>query len=173
MRFTESEKVVAEKTDKEVMVACVQQKANERNKLAVELRDKGEIQKAKEVLTSNAEYLRVQVTNYKLQGLEDTIQFNDDNAVNVENDVAWSDERKRMRQQQVAIGANQRYGNTALNTYSRAGAGNWLAQTVDASGNVVKTLTPEQLKALKAKEAQQKLEEQKKQEALKQKQEAK
>ena len=142
------------------MVACVQQKANERNKLAVELRDKGQIEKAQQVLTSNANFLRYNAANYKLQGLEDTIQFNDDNAKNVYDDTAWSSERKRMRQQQIAIGANQGYGNAANNTYSRAGASNWVPPT------------PEQLKALKEKEEQKKLEEQKKkEEALKQQQE--
>lgn len=57
VNFSESVSVVEEKANKDVLIATVIQIANEQNELATSLRDKGEVQAAKDVLLRNSAYL--------------------------------------------------------------------------------------------------------------------
>ena len=98
VRFTESDRKVTEKIDKETMSDAVLQIATEANQKAVELRDKGQIKEAKKLLRVNAVYLEVQGETLKSKTLKDYSGYNDRAAENLEKD--WDAERKRMREEQ-------------------------------------------------------------------------
>ncbi|MCK5850510.1 MAG: VWA domain-containing protein [Kiritimatiellae bacterium] len=105
VRFTESDRKVAEKTDKETMSDAVLQVATEVNKKAVELRDKGQIDEAQKILRGNAVYLEAQGQTLKSKKLTKYSLFNDRAAENLEKD--WDGERKRMREEQ-SVNSKQR-----------------------------------------------------------------
>lgn len=80
-RFAASEEVVKKETNEAVMVAAVAQVANEQNRLAVRLRDSGEVAKAQALLKRNAGYLRENAARYRD---EDLMRQSEDNAIDAE-----------------------------------------------------------------------------------------
>ena len=99
--FTDSKAEVEKLANVKVKIACVLQIANKRNELATALRDKGDIEGAREVLIGNYGYLRF---NAKLYGDEKLLGRADDNRWQSENldGKNWAHNRKRMREQQNA-----------------------------------------------------------------------
>ena len=109
VNFDPSEKVVERKTNVEVMTECVLQIANDQNILATALRDKGDVEGAKRVLTKNAEYLYFNGRAYGSVELRRRGETNDVQASSLEG-PGWAGARKMMRQLQHADAAQQSYG---------------------------------------------------------------
>lgn len=98
VRFTESDREVVEKLNKETMSHAVLQVATEANQKAVHLRDKGDIAAARQVLITNAVYLKLQATVLESEDLDKYSGYNKRAAENLEKD--WQGERKKMREEQ-------------------------------------------------------------------------
>ena len=109
VNFDPSEEVVKRKTNAEVMTECVLQIANEQNILATALRDKGDVEGAKRVLTRNAKYLYFSGQAFGSVELRRRGETNDMQAEALEG-AAWAKTRKGMRQYQNADAAQQSYG---------------------------------------------------------------
>lgn len=116
VKFTDSKEQSEKDINKEVFSACVIQIANERNKLATQLRDAGDVAKARELLKGNATYLRDNGLMYNLPELEARSQFNSVQADKLEGD--WGANRKAMREQQNLDATQQSYrGNGAKSEF--------------------------------------------------------
>ncbi|MBL4889021.1 MAG: VWA domain-containing protein, partial [Candidatus Lindowbacteria bacterium] len=107
--FTGSKDLVEKRTNVVVMAAVVEQIATERSKLAVELRDKGEIEEAKKVLNANASYLSLSAKKYKSPKLSTLGASNSADAERVDDDAKWRSGRKAMRKQQHESASQQSY----------------------------------------------------------------
>jgi Ca-activated chloride channel family protein len=93
--FTTSDNRVVEKTDTAVMVAALEQLAQEQNERAVTLRDMGEVEKARQILLENAERLSEQAEKYQSESLKKLSDINRNDAQNLEDN--WMRQRKMMR----------------------------------------------------------------------------
>jgi Ca-activated chloride channel family protein len=106
--FTESPQQVEKNTNTVVMTAAAEQLAVEKNKLAVELRDKGKIKEAQRVLLDNAHFLAEEAAKYDSKSLEKLKDINLDDAENLEEEN-WVKQRKSMRRQQYKWQNQQTY----------------------------------------------------------------
>jgi len=77
----------------------VEQIAIERNKMALQLRDQGETQKAEEMLKSNASYLKEYGAKYNAPKLDEYAEDNRKDADNLDENN-WTRQRKSMRASQ-------------------------------------------------------------------------
>ena len=109
VNFDPSEEMVKTKTNAEVMTECVLQIANDQNILATALRDKGDIDGARRVLTRNAEYLYFNGQAFGSVELRRRGETNYGQASALEG-ADWAGSRKMMRQLQHADAAQQSYG---------------------------------------------------------------
>ncbi len=106
--YTESSARAEKSIDRKVMTSVVRQIAIEANEKAVSLRDKGQVKEAKQLLESNASYLREQADKLSSKDLE---KLRDDNL----NDAAavsssqWNKQRKAMRARQYKGKTQQSY----------------------------------------------------------------
>jgi len=94
--FTTSAQLVIEKTNAAVMVTVLEQLALEKNELAIKLRDRGELKKARQVLLDNAARLKKQAKKYKSEALEKLSDLNRNDAQNLRRED-WRRQRKIMR----------------------------------------------------------------------------
>jgi Ca-activated chloride channel family protein len=94
--FTDSERVVEEKTDKVAMADIVEQIATDRNRLARTLRDQGKIGEAREILIGNVNYLNEAGEKYNSQRLLEYGAANDGDAKNLDEEN-WARQRKEMQ----------------------------------------------------------------------------
>ncbi|MCA9218467.1 MAG: VWA domain-containing protein [Planctomycetales bacterium] len=96
--FSNDEELVDASLNKKVMTICVLQVANENNRRATWLRDKGRVQEAKQVLFSNSAYIG---ENNRFLG-SDLLELRcQDNYIQAEQiDVDWTKVKKIMRQKQ-------------------------------------------------------------------------
>jgi Ca-activated chloride channel family protein len=108
VRFTDSPAEVERSVNREVMIAVVTQTAVERNKLAVELRDKGRIEEAHAALTDNAGYLKHNASRLDSVALGVYAERNVVDAKNLD-DANWGRQRKDMRYMQRSSEAQQSY----------------------------------------------------------------
>lgn len=108
VKFTTSKELAARDVNKEVMESCVIQIANERNREATRLRDEGEIDKARELLQSNASYLNQHAQSFQLPGLQSRAVANSAQAASLA-DPNWSENRKRMVESQYGDSVQQSY----------------------------------------------------------------
>ena len=69
-RFSKEKTELLASVDRDVMVACVSQIANDNAKLAVSLRDEGKIEEARELFISNGQYLTTNAAAYAAPELE-------------------------------------------------------------------------------------------------------
>jgi hypothetical protein len=97
VRFPDSDKLVEEVLNEQVMVDVVELIGVEQRQLAVKLRDEGKVQEAKQVLGRNNLYLQQNAELYKSEKLQKFYFDNDENYENVEKD------KKRKRQRKVNI----------------------------------------------------------------------
>ncbi|HUU04203.1 MAG TPA: VWA domain-containing protein [Myxococcota bacterium] len=104
--FTGSAKLVSDNANSKVMVAAVEQVANETNKRALVLRDKGEIGEARNVLLGNERYLNDNAVKYKSPRLKNFGKRNRGDADNLSPE-RWDRQRKRMRKMQYEFDAQQ------------------------------------------------------------------
>jgi len=98
--FTDSERLVEEKTDKVAMADIVEQIATDRNFTAMKLRDQGKIEEAKALLFGNAAYLNDMGNKYNSQRLLDYGVDNDGDGNNLD-DANWARQRKDMQSRQI------------------------------------------------------------------------
>ena len=114
-KFTDSKHVAEAAVNKAVLASCVLQIANERNRLATEKRDNGDVDGAARILQDNAAYLE---QNYRQLGSEELKRRSELNAAQAGglSDKDWNRNRKSMRETQAADAAQQ--------TYSGAGTKN-------------------------------------------------
>jgi Ca-activated chloride channel family protein len=108
LTFTADRAAADRATDRGVMVSAVELIANERNALAVSLRDRGEVQRAREVLRDNAAYLRSNSVQLDAPALEMLRQENESDADNLEGEN-WNRQRKSMRKKQLKMDMQQMY----------------------------------------------------------------
>jgi len=96
VRFSDSEQQVVEQRDKIVLEAAVMQVATERNMKATELRDKGQVEEAKQLLILNAGYLQQQAGELESEQLDAYAGDNEEDARNLAPS-SWNARRKSMR----------------------------------------------------------------------------
>jgi len=106
--FSRSKEVVKAKTVGKVMAECVLQVANYQNKLATTLRDKGDIEGAKRLLTTNYEYLKENAEKYRSEKLRGRADDNLSQAGKLDG-KEWGAARKQMRRYQHADSHQQSY----------------------------------------------------------------
>ncbi|HEX4999489.1 MAG TPA: VWA domain-containing protein [Terriglobia bacterium] len=110
-RFTNTASLVDTNTNAAVMASAVEQIALERNKLAVSLRDQGQIEEARRVLLDNAEYLSANAAKLKSKELADYTLRQQQDAANLDG-PAWEQQRKAIvEQQNIRAGQNSNAGN--------------------------------------------------------------
>lgn len=99
VNFDSSDEVVERKTNAAVMAECVLQIANARNRLATALRDKGDVEGARQVLKDNADYLAKNADKYKSEKLQQRAVDNFGQSRQLD-EKSWAANRKRMRENQ-------------------------------------------------------------------------
>lgn len=107
-RFSDDLTEIEASAHPDVMVSVVAQVANERNELAVRLRDEGKRQEAERLLRDNTAYLSTNAGRWKSPVLRDLEGRNNDDLDNLSDD-RWQRQRKVMRQRQSKLkkrGAN-------------------------------------------------------------------
>lgn len=105
VKFSDSKSLIKERTNANVMVDVVELVAIERNELAVQLRDKGQIEEARRELKSNEKYLSKNYMLFKSMSKKAPklkvfaeIQMMD--AEGIADESNWSKQRKGMKEQQ-------------------------------------------------------------------------
>jgi len=96
VRFSDSEEKVAASVAKDAMVAVVTQIATVKNELAVQLRDKGNVKEARQVLMSNALFLEQNAKQLDAPQLQEYSGANYADADNLD-EQSWNRQRKSMR----------------------------------------------------------------------------
>jgi Ca-activated chloride channel family protein len=109
VRFTESKEIVQSNTNQEVMVSCVLQKATDTNRLATNLRDKGKLAEAKQVLLDNGRYLERNATRWNSTQLGDYASEQKLDILNLDDDAKYYLRRKQMRSSQFKNELQQSY----------------------------------------------------------------
>jgi Ca-activated chloride channel homolog len=99
VRFTEDAEKVAQSTKSDVMVSVVLHVATEKNKMALELRDRGRVAEAEKVLAGNVDYLAEHTERYKSETLKEYYDNNRDDMQNLD-EKNWTRQRKRMLRDQ-------------------------------------------------------------------------
>ncbi len=108
VRFTALLADVERSINRDVMIAVVTQTAVERNKLAVELRDKGRIEEARAALFDNGAYLHDNGIRFNSAELK---SYSGRNVIDARNldDANWARQRKDMRYNQRSTEQQQSY----------------------------------------------------------------
>ncbi|BBM84663.1 vWA domain-containing protein [Candidatus Uabimicrobium amorphum] len=106
-RFSESEEEIKKATHKEAMSNALLQIAVKQNRTAIELRDKGEVSQAREILRNNAEKLREYAEEYDSSLLDDYADSSGDFADSVGDDASWEEDRKELLDQSESLEDNQ------------------------------------------------------------------
>ncbi len=109
VRFSESEKLVEESVDREVMIEAVSQVAILNTEKAIRLRDEGKVKEAKKVLGGNVLYLLKNSMKYKSKKLEKAKKSNELNENNISNDSDWNRNRKGMKKRSHSTQNQQEY----------------------------------------------------------------
>ena len=100
VKYTHSKEEVERNTNKEVMVAAVQQIAAERNELAMRLRDVGKVDEARQSFLSNELYLNENFSRYNDEQLRKDAETNGFAAQNLDPEK-WKYNRKLQQEYQV------------------------------------------------------------------------
>ena len=106
--FTNSLQQVKKNTNKDVMIAVLEQQAIATTELAVELRDKGKIAEAQQILINNARILKEEAAKYQSQKLQNLGISNKINAENLD-EQNWNRQRKFMIREQYRYKTQQKY----------------------------------------------------------------
>ena len=106
--FTQVAEKVKENQDKKVMVSAVRMVANEMNKKALELRDKGKVKQAQELLENNFRDLNNYANEFDDDTLRKDAKFNRQQAGQVSG-KNWNKARKSMRKMQYMNDMQQSY----------------------------------------------------------------
>jgi Ca-activated chloride channel family protein len=106
--FTASAAEAEKSVDRDVMVAAVELVANETNKRALELRDKGKVEEARNLLLGNEQYLEDNAARYESVKLRSWGKMNREASENLDGE-AWNRSRKSMRKHQHEMDMQQSY----------------------------------------------------------------
>ena len=106
IRFSTSKKLVDSSQDQKVAIASVELIANETNRQAVLLRDKGQIKEAQKVLNNNAAFLKKKAKKLKSKKLDKLSAENLDDEKNLKGSK-WKAQRKTMRKRQHSLDVQQ------------------------------------------------------------------
>jgi Ca-activated chloride channel family protein len=107
VRFTDLPSLVESNANPDVMVAAAHQISVERNRIAVQLRDEGKVEEARQTLESNAAYLFDNATKYNSPVLQDYGTSNFE-ATERLDEASWKKQRKVMKEEQHAIKTQQK-----------------------------------------------------------------
>lgn len=107
VRFTESAEEVASDTNHRVMEECVLQIARLQNEAATALRDKGDVEGARQLLIRNSLYLEENADRFAAPALRERAEDNRRQAEWVERDADWKRGRKVMRALQYSDATQQ------------------------------------------------------------------
>lgn len=108
VRYSSSAAEVARATRSPVMIDAIGAIANEKNRIAVTLRDEGKLQQAKQVLLDNATFLNENAARYNAPSLSTQGVKNKEDAENLD-DAQWNYRRKVMRKTQHELETQQSY----------------------------------------------------------------
>ncbi len=108
LRGTSSSLEVTARANKEVLVALAEYLSNEQYEMALLLRDKGETDKARQVLQDNASYLRGQAGELEADQLLRLERYNNE-AMDQMDEAYWEEGRKLMRQRGYMLEQNNAY----------------------------------------------------------------
>lgn len=107
--FTTAAKDVDAKEDKAVAVAVTESIAVENNRVAIELRDQGKIEEAKQRLQQNSAYVDQQATRLASPKLKSIGKATRVSSENIDNETRWNATRKQMRKDEHEINTQQSY----------------------------------------------------------------
>jgi Ca-activated chloride channel family protein len=108
LRFSSSELAVQASENDEVLVSTIALEANEKNRLALSLRDRGETQRAEQVLDENVLFLEKKSKKLKSKKLEKLAKDNRQDRQQLSApEPAWRAQRKAMRKRQSALDMQQ------------------------------------------------------------------
>ncbi|MEZ4450562.1 MAG: VWA domain-containing protein [Nannocystaceae bacterium] len=108
VRFTDSVSEADAARNTDVLIAEVEAFANDRNRLALELRDRGNLDEAQAILEGNSRYLEEAGDQYRSARLKSQAVDNKADASALEGD-RWNDRRKVMRKRQYELDVQQSY----------------------------------------------------------------
>jgi len=108
VHFTNLQASVDKSVNSMVMIDVVEQIANEKNEMAVTLRDKCQVDEAKKMLLGNAAYLNSNAAIYDSERLRQNEKDNKDDASNLSG-AAWNKQRKSMRSRQTGSRTQNSY----------------------------------------------------------------
>ncbi len=100
VQFTSSPETVERSTNAPVMASVVEQIAVSENVRALQLRDEGKLDEARQVLTSNTLFLMDNAAKYRSDRLKDYAESNEAQAQSVDKEEEWKVQRKVMREEQ-------------------------------------------------------------------------
>ena len=95
--FTQSEKTVEKAKDRETLVEAVKQIATETTEQAIQLRDEGKVEEAKELLQANTQYLDKEAEELQSEDLRGMSISSGLDAEEIEDDAGWNANRKKMK----------------------------------------------------------------------------
>lgn len=108
VKYTDSKELVEKDINKTVLASCVIQIANERNRLATECRDRGDVKGAESLLQGNAMLLNDNYDRLKVPELKQRADDNTAQAMQL-GDGEWNRGRKMMRAYQNNDAQQQSY----------------------------------------------------------------
>lgn len=106
--FTDSAMEADAALNPAVAIAHTEAIANERNRLALDLRDRGEVLQAQELLEDNFNYLNTAASLYNAPKLEKQATANKSDAKNLDQ-KNWNKQRKVMRKRQYELDVQQSF----------------------------------------------------------------
>ncbi|MCA9635621.1 MAG: VWA domain-containing protein [Myxococcales bacterium] len=108
LRFTDSVMEADAAMVPSVLVAHTEAIANERNRLALDLRDRGEVLQAQRLLQANSDYLDEAAARYASPKLKKQALDNSSDAKNLDAE-GWNRQRKVMRKRQYELDVQQSF----------------------------------------------------------------
>jgi Ca-activated chloride channel family protein len=107
--FTASTTEVDARANKAVMVAAVEAIANDNNRMALELRDKGKVKEAKELLLLNSQQIQLEADRWGSEKLKDSARLNFEDSEKIDEEETWNENRKAMRKNQQKVETQSTY----------------------------------------------------------------
>ena len=107
--FTKSENTVEEMKDKETLVEAVKQIATETKEQAILLRDKGQVDEARQLMEDTADLLFEGAEELESEELFGLGELNSMDAEAMEDDAGWNANRKRMKKESYEMQNQQSY----------------------------------------------------------------
>lgn len=109
VRFSPSQAEVAEQTNVPVMESAVQQLANTQSKEAMQLRDQGKVEEARNKLKDSAEYLKKEAKRLKSKRLAEQERAAREDAEKLDEEAWRAGGRKSLRAKQYRYDKQQKY----------------------------------------------------------------